>query len=144
MANAAGFETVVIDPRGAFATSERFHDADKLIKEWPQRSLPELELDRHDYVVVLSHDPKLDDPALQVSLNSNARYIGALGSRRTHKDRLNRLRELGLSDEQLARIHAPIGLPLGGRSTGEVAVSIMAEILLSKNNVEYHISNTTS
>ena len=144
MANAAGFETVVIDPRGVFATSERFHDANQLIKEWPQKTLPELDLDRHDYIVVLSHDPKLDDPALQVSLNSNARYIGALGSRRTHKDRLNRLRDLGLSDEQLARIHAPIGLPLGGGSTGEVAVSIMAEILLSKNNVEYHISNTSS
>ena len=116
MARVAGFETVVIDPRGAFATTERFQGANKLIKEWPQHVLPELDLGRQDFIVVLSHDPKLDDPALQVSLSSNARYIGALGSRRTHTDRLKRLQEFGLSDEQLARIHAPIGLPLGGRS----------------------------
>jgi xanthine dehydrogenase accessory factor len=144
MARVAGFETVVIDPRGAFTTTERFQGANKLIKDWPQHVLPELDLGRHDFIVVLSHDPKLDDPALQVSLSSNARYIGALGSRRTHIDRLKRLKEFGLSDEQLARIHAPIGLPLGGRSTGEIAVSIMAEILLSKNDVEFHISNTSN
>ena len=144
MAHAAGFDTVVVDPRGAFAAAERFQESDMLIKEWPQQALPELELNQHDYVVVLSHDPKLDDPALQISLGSNVRYIGALGSRKTHKDRLKRLKEAGLSTEQLARIHAPIGLPLGGSSTGEVAVSIIAEILLCKNDVEFHISKISN
>ncbi len=144
MAHAAGFDTVVVDPRGTFAAPERFEGAGQLIKAWPQETLPDLNLNKHDYVVVLSHDPKLDDPALKISLRSNARYIGALGSRKTHKDRLKRLKEAGLPNEQLARIHAPIGLPLGGRSTGEVAVSIIAEILLSKNDVEFHISKVTS
>jgi len=144
MAQAAGFDTVVIDPRGTFAAAERFKQAGELIKAWPQETLPELKLNKYDYVVVLSHDPKLDDPALKISLVSNARYIGALGSRKTHKDRLKRLKEAGLPNEQLARIHAPIGLPLGGRSTGEVAVSIIAEILLCKNDVEFHISNIST
>jgi len=140
MAQAAGFDTIVIDPRGAFVDAERFKQTAELVKAWPQEALPDLNLNKHDYVVVLSHDPKLDDPALQISLGSNVCYIGALGSRKTHKERLNRLKEAGLPNEQLARIHAPIGLPLGGRSTGEVAVSIIAEILLSKNDVEFHIS----
>ena len=144
MAQAAGFDTVVIDPRGTFAAAERFKQAGELIKAWPQETLPELNLNKYDYVVVLSHDPKLDDPALKISLRSNARYIGALGSRKTHKDRLKRLKEAGLPNELLARIHAPIGLPLGGRSTGEVAVSIIAEILLCKNDVEFHISNIST
>lgn len=144
MAHAAGFDTVVIDPRGTFATPERFKQAGELIKAWPQETLPELNINKYDYVVVLSHDPKLDDPALKISMRSNARYIGALGSRKTHKDRLKRLKEAGLPNEQLARIHAPIGLPLGGRSTGEVAVSIIAEILICKNDVEFHISNIST
>jgi xanthine dehydrogenase accessory factor len=142
MAHAAGFETIVIDPRGAFATEERFKQAGTLLKAWPQEALPDLQLGKYDYIVVLSHDPKLDDPALKIALSSSAGYIGALGSRHTHKDRLNRLKEFGLSNEQLARIHAPIGLPLGGRSTGEVAVSILAEILLTKNGIEFHVTQT--
>ena len=144
MAQAAGFDTVVIDPRGTFAAPERFKQAGELIKAWPQETLPELNINKYDYVVVISHDPKLDDPALKISLRSNARYIGALGSRKTHKDRLKRLKEAGLPNEQLARIHAPIGLPLGGSSTGEVAVSIIAEILICKNDVEFHISNIST
>jgi xanthine dehydrogenase accessory factor len=132
-ANMLGFDTIVIDPRGAFATRERFPHATELIKEWPQHALPEMALDGSAYIAVLTHDPKLDDPALQIALKSNARYVGALGSWRTARERIERLREAGLTEEQLARLHAPIGLALGGRSPGETAVSIMAEIVQIKN-----------
>ena len=135
MGNLAGFDTYVVDPRSAFATRERFPHATELVKEWPQHALPRLGLDGWAYVVVLTHDPKFDDPALQVALTSEARYVGALGSRRTNQKRMERLRKAGLTEEQLARLHAPIGLPLGGRSPAEVAVSIMAQIIQAKNNV---------
>ena len=95
--------------------------------------MDDLTLDKSTYVVVLTHDPKLDDPALQLLLRSNARYVGALGSRRTNQKRFERLRMDGLTEKQLSKLHAPIGLDLGGRSTGEVAVSIMAEIVKVKN-----------
>lgn len=124
-----GFDTIVIDPRRAFATPERFPYATALRQSWPQEALEDMVLDHSAYVVVLTHDPKLDDPALQVALCSTARYVGALGSRRTNRLRLERLREAGLSEEDIARLHAPIGLDLGGRSPGEIAVSIMAEII---------------
>ncbi len=129
MAATLGFETIVVDPRSAFATHERFAQAGQLIKEYPQHVLPGLPLDASTYVVVLTHDPKLDDPSLQVALASGARYVGALGSQRTNALRAERLRQLGLTDEQLARLHAPIGLPLGGRSPAEIALSIMAQIV---------------
>jgi xanthine dehydrogenase accessory factor len=129
MAAALGFETIVVDPRSAFATPERFARAGRLIREYPQHVLPGLSLDASAYVVVLTHDPKLDDPSLQIALPSGARYVGALGSQRTNTLRIERLRELGLTDEQLARLHAPIGLPLGGRSPAEIALSIMAQIV---------------
>jgi xanthine dehydrogenase accessory factor len=90
-------------------------------------------LDKSAYIAVLTHDPKLDDPALQMALKSNARYVGALGSRRTNQKRLERLREAGLSEDLLSKLHAPIGLDLGGRSQGEIAISIMAEIVKVKN-----------
>ncbi|HEC23045.1 MAG TPA: XdhC/CoxI family protein [Chloroflexi bacterium] len=133
MAGLLGFDTYVIDPRRAFATRERFPDATALLHEWPRKALARLPLDSFAYVVVLTHDPKLDDPALEVALASDARYVGALGSRRTHEKRVRRLREAGLSDEQLARLHAPIGIPLGGRSPAEIALSIMAEIVQVRN-----------
>ncbi len=133
MANLAGFDTIVIDPRGVFATQERFPHATQLIKDWPQNVLPEMALDGWAYVVVLTHDPKLDDPALKVALTSDARYVGALGSHRTNQLRLERLRAAGLTEDQLARLHAPVGLPLGGRSPGEIAVSIIAEIVQARN-----------
>jgi xanthine dehydrogenase accessory factor len=133
LANTLEFDTIVVDPRAAFTTRERFPHATELIKQYPQRALPDLELDQASYIVTLTHDPKFDDPALQIALQSNARYVGALGSRRTNQRRLERLREAGLTDDQLARLHAPVGLPLGGRSPAEIAISIMAEIVQVKN-----------
>ncbi len=133
IANATGFETILIDPREAFANRERFPHVNKLIRHWPQDAMSNLTIDRSAYIVVLTHDPKLDDPALQLSLKSNARYVGALGSRRTNQKRLQRLRKAGLTEEQLSLLHAPIGLELGGRSQSEIAISIMAEIIQVKN-----------
>jgi len=133
IANATGFETILIDPREAFANRERFPHVNRLIRQWPQDAMSNLTIDRSAYIVVLTHDPKLDDPALQISLKSNARYIGALGSRRTNQKRLQRLRKAGLTEEQLSLLHAPIGLDLGGRSQSEIAISIMAEIIQVKN-----------
>jgi xanthine dehydrogenase accessory factor len=133
IANTLGFETILIDPRKSFASRERFPNVDQLVQKWPDEALQEIELDKSSYVVVLTHDPKLDDPALSVALTSNARYIGALGSRRTNQKRTERLRAAGLSDSQITRLHAPIGLDLGGRSSNEIAISIMAEIVQVRN-----------
>jgi xanthine dehydrogenase accessory factor len=127
MAAAAGFEVIVIDPRGAFASAERFPGI-QVSDEWPDEALARLGLDEATALVALSHDPKLDDPALELALPSPVFYIGALGSRRTHEKRLGRLREAGLG-ELLARIHSPIGLDLGGRSPAEIAVAILAEVI---------------
>jgi xanthine dehydrogenase accessory factor len=127
MAAAAGFEVVVIDPRGAFASAERFPGV-QLSDEWPDEALARLGLDPATALVALSHDPKLDDPALQLALPSSLFYIGALGSRRTHEKRLERLRAAGLG-ELTGRIHSPIGLDLGGRAPAEIAVSILAEVI---------------
>jgi xanthine dehydrogenase accessory factor len=127
MAAAAGFEVIVIDPRGAFASAERFPGVE-LCDEWPDEALGRLGLDAATALVALSHDPKLDDPALELALPSRLFYIGALGSRRTHEKRLERLRAAGLGD-LTRRIHSPIGLDLGGRSPAEIAVSILAEVI---------------
>ena len=127
MAAAAGFEVIVIDPRGAFASGERFPGV-QLSDEWPDEALARLGLDAKTALVALSHDPKLDDPALELALPSPLFYIGALGSRRTHEKRLERLRAAGLG-ELTGRIHSPIGLDLGGRSPAEIAVSILAEVI---------------
>lgn len=134
IANSIGFETILIDPREAFATRERFPHVDQLLQQWPQDALNGFNLDKSAYVVILTHDPKLDDPALLISLRSQARYVGALGSRRTNRKRRERLQEAGLSEEQLSRLHAPIGLDLGGKSSSEIAVSIMAEIVKVRNS----------
>ena len=127
MADAAGFEVVVIDPRAAFASAERFPGVE-LVAEWPDEALLRLGLDDATALVALSHDPKLDDPALELALTSPVFYIGALGSRRTHEKRLGRLRTAGL-EELAGRIHSPIGLDLGGRSPAEIAVAILAELI---------------
>jgi xanthine dehydrogenase accessory factor len=127
MAAAAGFEVIVIDPRGAFASGERFPGV-QLSDEWPDEALARLGLDAKTALVALSHDPKLDDPALELALPSKLFYIGALGSRRTHEKRVERLRAAGLG-ELTGRIHSPIGLDLGGRSPAEIAVSILAEVI---------------
>ena len=127
MADAAGFEVVVIDPRGAFASAERFPGVE-LSAEWPDEALARLGLDDTTALVALSHDPKLDDPALELALPSPVFYIGALGSRRTHEKRLQRLRAAGL-ESAIGRIHSPIGLDLGGRAPAEIAVAILAEVI---------------
>ena len=127
-AKTLGFRAVVVDARGAFATEERFAHADELVLAWPDEAL-EGRLNSNSYVVLLTHDPKLDDPAILLALRSPARYIGALGSPKTHAARLERLREEGMSEEQFARLHAPVGLPLGADTPEEIAVSIIAEIV---------------
>jgi xanthine dehydrogenase accessory factor len=128
-AKVLGFRTFVIDARLAFATRARFPHTAELIVEWPSTAMEKLELDEASYVVIVSHDDKLDIPALQVALASPARYVGILGSRKTHAKRVQALKQLGLTDEQLARIHAPIGLKLGATSPEEIALSIMAEVV---------------
>jgi xanthine dehydrogenase accessory factor len=127
MATLAGFEVIVIDPRRAFASGERFPGV-KLIDAWPDEALEQLKLDATSAVVTLTHDPKLDDPALIAALQSPAFYVGALGSTRTHAKRVARLTEAGLGDK-VARIHAPVGLDLGGRAPREIAVAILAEVI---------------
>jgi len=130
MAAMAGFEVVVVDPRRAFATSERLPGV-TVTTEWPDEALARIGLDAQTAVVTLSHDPKLDDPALIAALQSQAFYIGALGSSRTHARRVARLTEAGLADA-IPRIHAPVGLDLGGRSPAEIAVSVIAQVIQAR------------
>ncbi|MBX3677586.1 MAG: XdhC family protein [Rhodocyclaceae bacterium] len=130
MAAMAGFEVVVVDPRRAFATAERLPGV-TVTTEWPDEALARIGLDAQTAVVTLSHDPKLDDPALIAALQSPCFYIGALGSSRTHAKRVARLTEAGLA-AALPRIHAPVGLDLGGRSPAEIAVSVLAQVLQEK------------
>jgi xanthine dehydrogenase accessory factor len=132
---ALGFKTTVIDPRGSFATPERFAAADLLINSWPRKALADVGLHSASHVVVLSHDLKIDLPALEVALKSPARYIGALGSKKTHKKRIAALQEGGFTDAEIARIHAPIGLDLGGRRAEEIALSIIAQIVAVDHGV---------
>ena len=129
MAKDLGFRVTVADPRAAFATHARFPTADEVIVEWPDRVLEAAGLDAYSYVVLLLHDPKFDVPALVPALRSDARYIGVLGGRRTHSRRLEQLREHGFSDEILERMHAPIGMDLGGSEPEEIAVAILAQML---------------
>ncbi len=130
MAALAGFDVTVIDPRRAFASTERLPGV-TLCDEWPDDAMRRLAPDSQSAVVTLTHDPKLDDPALEIALASPAFYIGALGSKRTHAKRVERLAGLGLA-ERIGRIHAPVGLDLGGRSPGEIAVAILAEIIQTR------------
>jgi xanthine dehydrogenase accessory factor len=127
MAALAGYEVIVVDPRQAFATEARFPGV-ALRGEWPDEALGALALDARSAVVTLTHDPKLDEPALAVAVRSPAFYVGALGSRKTHAARCERLRALGLGEAELARISAPVGLAIGARSPAEIAVSILAEV----------------
>jgi xanthine dehydrogenase accessory factor len=127
MAKLLGYDVVIVDPRTAFATPERFPDV-KLIAEWPDAALPGLNVDAYTAFVALTHDPKIDDPALTHALARDCFYVGALGSRKTHARRVERLKQQGLTDAQIARIHAPIGLAIGAVSPPEIALSIMGEI----------------
>ncbi len=128
MAGLAGFDVTVIDPRGAFATADRFPGVN-LMDEWPDDAMAQIAPDARTAVVTLTHDPKIDDPALIAALRSPAFYIGALGSRKTHASRLERLKAAGFDDRALARIHGPIGLNLGGRAPAEIACAILAEAI---------------
>ncbi|MEL7239485.1 MAG: XdhC family protein, partial [Planctomycetota bacterium] len=127
MAAQLGYAVTLIDPRASFAREERFSGL-HIVTEWPDDALAELGIDPRTAVVTLTHDPKLDDPALSAALKSEAFYVGALGSRRTHAARRRRLAEEGFDDSALDRIHGPVGLSIGARSPGEIAVSIMAQI----------------
>ena len=133
MATRAGYDICLIDPREAFANPERFPDID-VDNRWPHEAIEDLQLDVRTAVVTLSHDPKIDEPALCAAMDSDAFYIGALGSKGNHQKRLTRLAELGYSDEQLARINGPIGLPLGGRSPAEIAVATLAQIIQARHS----------
>ena len=127
LARSLDYDVAIVDPRTAFASPERFPDV-KLIAEWPDTALPPLNVDHYTAFVAVTHDPKIDDPALLHAFAKDCFYIGALGSRKTHAKRLERLRAQGASEADLARIHAPIGLDIGAVSPAEIAVSIMAEI----------------
>ena len=127
IARTAGFAVTIVDPRGAFATGARFPDVE-LSEDWPDDALTALAIDGRTAIVTLTHDPKLDDPALHVALRSKAFYIGCLGSKKTHAGRVGRLAEAGLTEAEIARIHAPIGLAIGAKSPAEIAISIMAQI----------------
>jgi xanthine dehydrogenase accessory factor len=122
-----GYDVTIVDPRTAFASVERFPDV-KVIAEWPDTALPRLNVDRYTAFVALTHDPKIDDPALTYALARDCFYIGALGSRKTHGRRVERLKAQGVSEAKLARIHAPIGLDIGAVSPAEIAVAIMGQI----------------
>ncbi len=126
MAEHLGYEVTVIDPRRAFASKDRF-PAVRVMTDWPDQALTALAPDRRTAVVTLTHDPKLDDPALAVALKSPAFYIASLGSTRTHAARVNRLRQSGFSDQDIARIHGPAGLSIGARSPAEIATAILAQ-----------------
>ncbi len=128
MATMLEFDVTVVDPRGAWATSQRFPGV-KVIKEWADEAFQEMGLDVSTAVVTLTHDPKLDDPALESALKSDAFYIGALGSRKTHAKRKERLSQVGITDEMFARVHGPVGLNIGAKSPAEIAVSILGQII---------------
>jgi xanthine dehydrogenase accessory factor len=129
MAKLLGYDVTIVDPRTAFATPERFPDV-KLLAEWPNDALPKVGLDSWTAFVALTHDPKIDDPALEAALASGCFYVGALGSRKTHGRRVESLKKRGVSEEAIARIHAPIGLDIGAASPPEIALAILAQITL--------------
>lgn len=137
LAKMMGYWTVVIDPRRAFGSEARFPDADRLISAFPDKALAKSPPNRETAIVTLSHDPKIDDPALRAALNSDAFYIGALGSRRTNAKRRERLVALGFTDEELARIHAPVGLDIGADNPEEIALAIMGEIIMTYRGPKY-------
>jgi xanthine dehydrogenase accessory factor len=134
LANLYNFETIVIDPRGIFAKEERFGiQPDQLINDWPAEVLPDINLDADTYVVVLTHDPKIDDQALKIVLDTDVAYVGALGSRKTHAKRTLRLKEDGVPEEKIERIYGPVGLNINARQPAEIALSIMAQIIGVRN-----------
>ena len=122
------FEISIIDPRGYFATELRFPNI-KIINKWPKEAFQDIETNQNSALIALTHDPKIDDPALQHAIKNNFFYIGALGSKKTHENRCKRLKEAGFKDEEIKRIFGPIGIKLGGRSAPEIALSIVAQLV---------------
>ena len=127
-AKSLNFEISIIDPRGYFATDQRFPDL-KIVNKWPDEAFKELKTNENTALIALTHDPKIDDPALQHALKNNFYYIGALGSKKTHENRCKRLKEAGFSDSEINSIHGPIGIKLGGKSAPEIALSIIAQLV---------------
>ena len=136
LAKTLGYRTVVIDPRSAFGNEERFPNVDRLIQAWPDEAFGQVPITRSTAIAMLTHDPKLDDPALKIALPSSAFYVGALGSKNTQVKRRKRLLDEGLTEEQMNRLHGPIGLEIGAGTPEEIAMSIMAEIVAARNNVD--------
>ena len=132
-AKSLNFEISIIDPRGYFASQQRFPDL-KIINKWPEEAFKEIETSSNTALIALTHDPKIDDPAIQHALKNKFYYIGALGSKKTHENRCKRLRESGFTDDQINFIHGPIGIKLGGRSAPEIALSIIAQLVLETHN----------
>lgn len=134
IAKLAGFETILVDPRSVFTGVERFPTVpDQIHTSWPQEVLPDLDLDANTYTVLLTHDPKIDDPAIEILLASSVEYIGALGGRKTQEQRQERLRKRGHSDADISRIKGPVGLKIGAATPPEIAVSILGEIIQFRN-----------
>ncbi len=127
-AKSLNFEISIIDPRGYFATEQRFPNI-KIINKWPKEAFEEIETNQNSALIALTHDPKIDDPALQHAIKNNFFYIGALGSKKTHENRCKRLKESGFKDNEIKRIFGPIGIKLGGRSAPEIALSIIAQLV---------------
>ena len=127
-AKSLNFEISIIDPRGYFASEQRFPDM-KIINKWPDEAFKEIETNENSALIALTHDPKIDDPALQHALNKKFYYIGALGSKKTHENRCQRLKDAGFNSDQINSIHGPIGIKLGGRSAPEIALSIIAQLV---------------
>ena len=127
-AKSLNFEISIIDPRGYFATENRFPNL-KIINKWPEEAFKEIETNENTALIALTHDPKIDDPAVQHALNKKFYYIGALGSKKTHENRCQRLKEAGFSNQQISSIHGPIGIKLGGKSAPEIALSIIAQLV---------------
>jgi len=129
LAKMLGYQTILVDPRKAWGNEERFPHVDRLVQSWPQDAFEQIKITRSTAIAMLTHDPKLDDPALKIALSSSAFYVGALGSKATHAKRRERLLNDGMTESQLSPLHAPIGLKIGAQSPEEIALSIMAEIV---------------
>lgn len=136
MAEIVGFDVIVIDPRRLFGTEERFPEVKQLIQEWPGQAFQKIDINQSTAIIMLTHDPKIDDPALKIALGSPAFYVGALGSKKTHQKRIKRLAKDGVESKKLDLIHAPIGLDLGGRSPEEIALAVIAEVVKVWNAVK--------
>src|ERR671934_68448 len=133
LANALGFRVTVVDARSKFADAQRFPEARRVIHAWPDEILKDLPIDSSTYIVILTHDPKFDDPTITAALRGRPRYIGAIGSRKTHRDRVARLVAAGVSPDEISRVHAPIGLDLGAQTAEETALAILSEMVAARH-----------